>query len=280
LDLPLALLALALAGAGWGLLHARRAARNRRRRFEEPLSSEQRAILKARVPLSRHLSQAHRARLEGLVRLFLDEKTFVGCKGVVVNEVMKTTVAGHACLLLLGGDDLEVYPDLSTIYLHPSTYVRRDDWALDGGMTVREEGVPFDGESWDRSCVVLSLAAIREGLTEFDGLNVVLHEFAHQYDARDGESSGCPPMSGSLRSRWAPVMAAAWHRLADDERRGRETFLDPYGAESPAEFFAVLTEAFFELPHELVQEHPDLFALLVELYRLDPREWHPEGVPA
>jgi hypothetical protein len=144
---------------------------------------------------------------------------------------------------------------------------------------VREEGVAYDGESWDRSCVVLSLAAIKEGLAEFDGFNVVLHEFAHQYDALDGESNGCPPMPWDLRRRWTPLMRAAYERLVEDDRRGRETFLDPYGAENPAEFFAILTETFFELPHELTIEHPELFELLRSLYALDPREWHRAAPP-
>lgn len=252
----------------------------RRRLYEAPLPDDLRAVLKARVPLSRNLSDPERRRLEGLVALFLSEKTFVGCRGVAVNDVMRATVAGHACLLLLGRDDLDVYPELSTVYLYPSTYVRRDEWALEGGAVVREDGAAFDGESWDRASVVLSLRAVKESVQEFDGFNVVLHEFAHQYDALDGDSNGCPPMSRELHARWAPAMRESWDRLVQDDERGRETYLDPYGAESPAEFFAILTEEFLECPHGLEHEHPDLFALLLELYGFDPRRWHPEaGMP-
>lgn len=256
--------------------------------FRTALPADQRAVLRARVPLSRNLSDARRARLEGLVQLFLASKTFIGCRGVEVNDVMRVSVAGHACLLLLGRDDTEVYPELSTIYLYPSTYMRRDEWALDGGMVVREEGAGFDGESWDHSSVVLSLRAIRESVAEFDGFNVVIHEFAHQYDAFEGESNGCPPMTRELHERWAPAMRQAWDALVEADAAGRETFLDPYGAESPAEFFAVLTESFFELPEALAQAHPDLFPLMVEAYGFDARELHrvdpsrlrPEPTPA
>jgi len=222
------------------------------------------------------MSKEHRIRLERLIQAFLLEKTFLGCRGVVVNDVMKTTVAGHACLLLLGQSGDEVYPDLSTIYLYPSTFVRRDEWALEGGLAVRSEGMPMDGESWDRSCVVLSLSAVQEGLEEFDGFNVVLHEFAHQFDALDGDSNGCPPMTVELQRRWAPAMNQAWETLKKADRLGRHTFLDPYGAESPAEFFAVLTEAFFEQPLDLEAEHSKLFGLLTEAYHLDPREFQGE----
>lgn len=253
----------------------RRRSARRKRLLATPLSVEQLAILQARVPLSRNLPDDLRARLERRVQVFLDEKTFLGCRGVVVDDVMRTTVAGHACLLLMGQADDDAYPDLSTIYLYPSTYVRRDEWALDGGVVVRNEGMAFDGESWDRASVVLSLSAVQEGLEEFDGFNVVLHEFAHQFDALDGDANGCPPMGGELRRRWAPAMKRAWDELVKADRRGRETFLDPYGAESPAEFFAVLTEAFFELPRELEEAHPDLFPLMREAYGLDPKVFHP-----
>lgn len=259
--------------AGIAIL-ARRRDRRRSILFRKGLDAEHQSILKACVPLSRPLQGPMRSRFEGLVALFLAEKTFVGCRGVVVNEVMRTTVAGHACLLLLGLRDLDVYPELSTIYLYPSTYVRRDEWALEGLAVVREEDAAFDGESWDRSAVVLSLAAVRHGVARFDGFNVVLHEFAHQFDALDGASNGCPPMDRSLHAKWTPAMLAAWQTLVEDSRRGRETFLDPYGAENPAEFFAVLVECFFELPSDLRAEHPDLHGLLCELFGYDPAVLH------
>lgn len=274
MDIPSLLAALTLVGAiVFVFARGRARERARARLFATPLPPYARAVLRARVPLSRNLSEDQRARLDGLVQLFIAEKTFIGCRGVRVNEVMKVSVAGHACLLLLGQEGMDVYPELSTIYLYPSTYVRRDEWALDGGLVVREEGAPFDGESWDRSAVVLSLRAIRESVRDLDGFNVVIHEFAHQFDAREGESNGCPPMTRDLHSRWAPAMRDAWDKLVEDERRGRETYLDPYGAESPAEFFAILTEEFLECPHGLEKEYPELFALLLELYAFDPREW-------
>ena len=101
----------------------------------------------------------------------------------------------------------------------------------------------------------------------------MLHEFAHQLDALDGNSNGCPPMPGDLARRWAPAMQAAWRQLIEDDRRRRRPFLDPYGAESPAEFFAVLTETFLELPWDLELEHPGLHALLREAFGFDPRDW-------
>jgi hypothetical protein len=140
-------------------------------------------------------------------------------------------------------------------------------------MSVREENVEFDGESWDRGAVVLSAKAVRQSSRRPDGFNVVLHEFAHQFDAMDGVSDGCPPMPRELRVRWASVMAEEYEALCRADRKGKDTFLDPYGAESPAEFFAVAVEAFFELPVDLREEHPRIHELLVGVFATDPARW-------
>jgi len=263
-------------------LHGRWRRRERSALLGRNLTQEERARLEKVAPLCRRLPAALRGRWEGTVRLFLEEKTFVGCMGLSVDDDLRLAVAGQACLLLAGRPDLDVYPELSTVYVHPTTYVRRDEWSLDGGMAVSEDNVEFDGESWDRGAVVLSAKAVRQSSRRPDGFNVVLHEFAHQFDALDGVSNGAPPMPRALQRRWAPAMQAAWERLVEADRRRRRTFLDPYGAESPAEFFAVLTETFLELPWDLELEHPDLFALLAELFGFDPRGWQerPSDLPA
>lgn len=262
----LAFLALLVAALAWGL-------RRRRTPVAAPLPAGFLPRLARRVPLSRGLPPPEHARWLELVARFLTQVRIVGCRDLAIDDDLRAAVAGHACLLLVGRPDLPLYPDLTDVLVYPSTYVRRDEWALDGSIVLQEEDVPYDGESWDRGCVVLSAKAVREGARELDGFNVVLHEFAHQFDALDGGSNGCPPMPRDLARRWAPAMQAAWQQLIEADRRGEETFLDPYGAESPAEFFAVLTETFLELPWDLALEHPALHALMTELFGLDPRTW-------
>jgi Mlc titration factor MtfA (ptsG expression regulator) len=106
------------------------------------------------------------------------------------------------------------------------------------------------------------------------GANVVLHEFAHELDAEDGEANGAPPLErGQSYADWARVLGAAYERLRRDAERGRESVLDDYGAESPAEFFAVATECFFEMPVDLQIEQPELYEKLKEFYRQDPVNW-------
>jgi MtfA peptidase len=266
-------LALVAAFAIFAILRSRRRSRERRRLLSQELTEDERSRMFRIAPLCKRIPSALREGWEGKVKLFLAEKTFVGCQGLEVTDELKLAVAGQACLLLAGRGDLDVFPDLSTIYLHPTSYVRRDEWALEGGASIREEGVAFDGESWDQGAVVLSAKAVREGSRRMDGFNVVLHEFAHQFDALDGTTDGCPPVPSALRSEWAKTMLFEYNALVRADRKGEETFLDPYGAESPAEFFAVSVESFFELPLDLKAEHPEMHRLFALAFGCDPALW-------
>jgi Mlc titration factor MtfA (ptsG expression regulator) len=101
--------------------------------------------------------------------------------------------------------------------------------------------------------------------------NVVIHEFAHVLDMRDGEPDGAPPIDDpALRQQWGATMEAEWHWFCDQVDAGHATLIDPYGAEAPEEFFAVAVEAFFVAPRELLAEQPRLYRLLAGFFRQDP----------
>jgi Mlc titration factor MtfA (ptsG expression regulator) len=59
-------------------------------------------------------------------------------------------------------------------------------------------------------------------------------------------------------------------RHGDHVNRRGETRIDPYAAENPAEFFAVLSEAFFEIPHAVRDDYADVYGQLAAFYRQDP----------
>jgi hypothetical protein len=106
---------------------------------------------------------------------------------------------------------------------------------------------------------------------ERDGYNVVIHELAHKLDMRNGDANGHPPLhAGMSDAAWARDLSGDYGDLSRRVRRGEETPIDPYGAESAGEFFAVCSEAFFELPHLLRDEYPATYAQLVAFYRQDP----------
>jgi Mlc titration factor MtfA (ptsG expression regulator) len=109
-----------------------------------------------------------------------------------------------------------------------------------------------------------------------DGYNVVFHEFAHQLDDESGIADGAPPLpERSMYAEWSRVLGAEYAALGEAAERHRPTLLDEYGAESPAEFFAVATEAFFETPRELKAAHRELYEQLSLFYKQDPASYMP-----
>jgi hypothetical protein len=228
-----------------------------------------RAIVDKNVPYAAWLDAEDRRELWALVQIFLAEKHFEGCGGLSMTEEMKVTIAAQACLLLLHRPN-DVYPDLETILVYPHPY-RAHDERRAGAVLVESEGARL-GESWTRGIVVLAWDHVRAAThPATDGHNLVLHEFAHQLDAEGGAMNGAPPLDGPIRyESWARVLGAEFAALSERLQQGLASDVDPYGATSPAEFFAVNTEMFFERPAQLARRHPDLYAELVAFYRQDP----------
>jgi len=266
------LLVLLLAGAAlwaaWSLWRRRR----REAVFARPLPPEHLAILESNLPLYRRLPPEHRRALGGLVNVFLEDKVFEGCDGLVVSDEMRVTVAGNACLLLLGGKRRH-FPGFRTILMYPDVFVT-EQTSYDGLVETREPSVRA-GESWARGPVVLAWSDIEEDLEHAgDGRNVVLHEFAHKLDEENDQMDGLPVLRDrSQYAEWRAVLGREYEALKRRARSGRVSTLDPYGAESPAEFFAVATEAFFEIPDTLRDQLPELYEQLRRYYDLDPAGW-------
>lgn len=247
--------------------------RNRRRARvrKRPFPAEWQSILTTNVPYCSRLTAAELTELQGHIQVFLNEKTFVGQGGLEIDDEIRVTVAAQACLLLLNRDT-RYYPYLSTIVMYPSAYkatTRRQDPAT--GAVIEEEVVRL-GESWLRGQVVLAWDASLHGASDItDGKNLVLHEFAHQLDQKDGHSDGAPILEhASHYVAWARVLSEEYLALAEDVAEDQATFLDRYGATNAAEFFAVATEFFFERPAKFETLHRELYAELKGFYRQDP----------
>jgi len=243
-----------------------RGSRRRRLLAGEPTGAERAAL--ARTRAWRRLPRALRPRLAALVRVFLAERGFVGCGGLTVTDAMRTEIAAQACLLVLNRSE-HVFDELRSILVYPDEFVVRDDVEEHGVVTPRERTLA--GQSWDTTRILLSWRDVRDA---GDGYNVVIHEFAHYLDQEEGAANGAPLLDGPRDyERWADVMQRAFDELEARAAEGEDTLLDPYGIEDEAEFFAVATEAFFELPRELRAEHPELYTELAGFYRLDPALW-------
>lgn len=215
------------------------------------------------------LPETDQRELERLILAFLDEKHFEGAGGFEMTDEVRITVAAQACILLLHRDT-DIYPDLDTVVVYPSTYVARE--TRHEGPVVIEGDIARLGESWTRGVVVLAWDAVRRGTTNVgDGHNVVLHEFAHQLDQEDGTMDGAPDLGTRARyATWARVLGEEYAELVERVHAGRRADIDDYGATSPPEFFAVVTEMFFENPARLRARHPELYDTLADFYQQDP----------
>jgi len=203
--------------------------------------------------------------------VFLAEKSFEGCGGLELTDEIRVTIAAQACLLLLHREP-EYYPGLDVILVYPSAF--RSKSTRREGMVVMEDDSTRLGESHDRGIVVVSWDDVRRGAADpNDGHNVVLHEFAHQLDQADGAADGAPELERrSMFGPWARTLGAEFEALETAADRNRKTVIDKYGATNPAEFFAVITETFFEKPRQMKAKHPELYEQLVEFYKQDPLE--------
>jgi len=206
------------------------------------------------------------------ILIFLGEKEFAGCGGVVITDEIRVTIAAQACLLLLHRKT-DFYPGLRTILVYPAAYVAKESRRLATGVV--EEGVDVRlGESWHRGSVVLSWDdVLRGGKNSSDGRNVVFHEFAHQLDSTWGRGDSSPAIrNGKAFSAWAKVLQENYLKLQKELGANRPTVLGPYAAESPAEFFAVATECFFERPLDLKKSYLGLYEELEHFYQQSPAE--------
>ncbi|MCC5812283.1 MAG: zinc-dependent peptidase [Ectothiorhodospiraceae bacterium] len=209
-----------------------------------------------------------RRRLRELATLFLHDRDVYGAGGLEPEPGMAVEVALVGCLPVLNLG-LDWYRDVRTLVLYPGDFVARHRYQDEAGIEHDEESV-MAGEAWERGPVVLSWANV-EASRDADGFNVVLHEFAHKLDMVNGEANGHPPLHrGMDRQRWTRAFFMAYERLCAELDAGGEPWIDPYAAESPAEFFSVLSEAFFELPWLLKAEEATVYEQLALFYRQDP----------
>jgi len=244
----------------------------RQRLFLKPLSPEWVKILKQNVSIYSLLPEPLKKELHGRINIFLNEKEFFAYGGLEISDEIQLTVAGNACLLLLNRDK-RCFPEFKSILMYPDTYVAKQ--VTSDGMVESHEHSTRAGESWHRGPVVLSWADVMRGsLDPNDGHNVVLHEFAHKLDEANNSMNGLPVLRDhSHYAEWASVLSKEFDELVIRANRGKNSVIDAYGTVSPAEFFAVATESFFEKPVQMKTKLPELYEQLERFYGLDPASW-------
>jgi Mlc titration factor MtfA (ptsG expression regulator) len=251
--------------AGWW--RRRREARTLQRRA---IPDDLWALTLARFPFMAQRSAEDLRRLRELATLFLADKEFAAMQGLEVDDGMAVAIAAQACLpiLQLG---LPAYDGFKGIVVHPDVVVARREVMDDDGI-VHEYDEELSGEAMEGGPVMLSWRDVADaGDSAAWGYNVVVHEFAHVLDMRDGVADGVPLLPDrAARAAWLAVLEPEWESFCRQVDAGHDTLIDPYGAEAIDEFFAVASELFFVDAPTMRREHPALYALLAGYYRQDP----------
>jgi Mlc titration factor MtfA (ptsG expression regulator) len=224
------------------------------------------------APVLRALDNREAHRLRKLTSLFLREKTINSVRGFILEEWMRVLIAAQACLLILNIDDgLKYFDGWHEVIVYPDAF-KVNRLQRDSSGVVHTKDQRLAGEAWSRGPVVLSWNnIITVSHAHALGSNVVLHEFAHKLDMLNGPADGLPPLHRTMRvADWASAFADAYGHLSEQLARHHRTQVDPYGATNPAEFFAVVSEQFFEAPGSLRDAYPAVYEQLRVYYKQDP----------
>lgn len=243
---------------------ATRKSRNRSKVLKTDFPAEWRKILNDRVGFYHTLkTDQEKLRFEKMVQLFLSEKRITGID-VQIDDLIKVLVASSAIIPIFGFQDWE-YPNLGEVFVFPGSIHKYQDQDSEAVSEVLGRVNPFQNDHY----VTLSKPALERGFNDMaDRKNVGIHEFAHMLDQADGEIDGVP--EAYLPDEWVePWRKLMYHKIKSIKKG--ESDIDDYGATSEAEFFAVVTEYFFEKPEKLAENHPRLYVLLTKIFQQNPK---------
>ena len=219
-----------------------------------------------RHPLLRRLGGDELRRLREYASIVAGEKAFEPAAGMVVDAAVRETIAVLACvpILNLGLERLERWR--ATVVYPGEFFPEVEEMDEAGVIHTRREA--RTGEAWERGPLVLAWEDV-EASGALDGYNPVIHEIAHVLDGANGETNGFPPLPRPMDpAAWTAAFAAAYRDLGERAEAEGDAHLpiDPYALESPAEFFAVTSEYFFELPEVLLEALPEVYRQLAAFY--------------
>ena len=232
----------------------------------QPFPAAWRQILRERVAFYLTLSEADKARFEQRTQVFLASTRITGVQ-TEVDDLTRLLVAASALIPVFGFPNWE-YRNLGEVLIMP------DAWQLDSNPT--QEVRPLQGNLLgsvqgfqNQHYMRLSKASLEQGFRDAaDRQNVGIHEFAHLLDEADGVIDGLPKaaLPPALLRPWAAVM----QREIAAIQTGKSE-INPYATTNDAEFFAVVTEYFFEKPEKLQEHHPELYELLMQAFQQNPK---------
>ena len=220
------------------------------------------------IPHYRCLPEDLKSRLRPKILYFSHTKEFIGIKTEVTDE-MRAVISFYACLMVLNLPN-ECYDELLTILIYPYEVVAKE--VRENGGIYSESRLILEGQSAGDTVVIAWNEAKRQAY-HLRHHNVVIHELAHVLDFENGAFDGVPPLERSRYHRWTRVLYRRFKALRARAEKGRGwsdyRLIGSYAATNEAEFFAVVTELFFQKPKTLQRHFPDIYRELRDFYGLD-----------
>jgi Mlc titration factor MtfA (ptsG expression regulator) len=217
----------------------------------------QRKILAEHVEFYQELSNEEKLRFETAIRNFLQRVKITGVK-TKVEDIDSVFVAAAAIIPIFHFKDWQ-YRNIHEVLLYPGHFSKGFHQEGDERNVL---GMVGDGGMEDM--MILSKQELRNGFfNKTDRSNTAIHEFVHIIDKMDGDTDGLPEtlLPHKYSQPWI-------HRIYQEIKliRAGKSDIDPYGATNESEFFAVVAEYFFKQPERMQDEHPELFALLEQMF--------------
>jgi Mlc titration factor MtfA (ptsG expression regulator) len=236
--------------------------KKKRPQTAQPFAASYREVLNGHVIFYKELNGADKIEFEKRMQIFLSNIKITGVN-TMVEDIDKVLIAAGAIIPIFAFPDWE-YMNLYTILLYPGAF---DEFFNQEGADRNKLGLIGTGPY--QNMMVLSKQGLRDGFKNTgDRNNTAIHEFVHLIDKTDGAIDGVPEflMSKQYILRWLNLMQKEMQQIITNR-----SDINPYGATNQAEFFAVVSEYFFERPDLLERNHPELYNLLSIIFRQQPK---------
>jgi len=224
----------------------------------EPMPGFYRKLLSEQVPFYQLLNETKKTEFEKRIQQFLSQTKITGVN-TVVGDLDKVLIAASAIIPIFNFPGWE-YIHLHEVLLYPDSFNHEFEQQGDG-----RDVLGMVGSGALNHVMILSQYQLRQAFINKTGKeNTAIHEFVHLVDKTDGDIDGIPAfiLEKKYIQPWLQLMQHEI-RLIDENKSD----IDPYGATNEAEFFAVVSEYFFERPELLKEKHPELYELLEKIFR-------------
>lgn len=236
--------------------------RKRRALTQNILTDAQKKLLAKHIDYYNRLSDADKLYFEDKIEQFLDDVYIEGV-GLEITDTDRLMVASSAVIPIFRFKDWR-YRNITNVLLYPDTF--DGDFQYEGGEGRNIMGMV--GTGYMNGQMLLSRNALVKGFSSQAGdSNTAIHEFVHLLDKADGETDGIPEnfMPHEYIRPWISMM----HKEINKIEKGHSD-IDPYATTNEAEFFAVVSEYFFEKPEQFQTKHPELYNMLSKTFGQNP----------